>query len=123
MITFARKARKPLALQNHKPIPIATYVPKFDAGYSFHKRHDPDGQRNADSKLKALYRKEHKGAMRELRKDNKFLAGEQARREAEKDAAYKSRMAKVQGELQVERAEEKAIQREKAKDSRRAGKK
>jgi nucleolar protein 14 len=123
MIAFARKARKPLALQAHKPIPIATYVPKFDAGYSFQKRHDPDSQRNADSKLKALYRKEHKGAMRELRKDNKFLAGEQARRQAEKDAAYKSRMAKVHGELQLERAEEKVMQREKAKNSRRAGKK
>ncbi|KAF9514135.1 hypothetical protein BS47DRAFT_1343462 [Hydnum rufescens UP504] len=123
MITFALKARKPLALQAHKPIPIASYVPKFDAGYSFQKRHDPDSQRNAGSKLKALYRKEHKGAMRELRKDNKFLAGEQARRQAEKDTAYKSRMAKVHGELQLERAEEKAMQREKAKNSRRAGKK
>lgn len=123
LIKFAKEARKHLALQAHKPIPIATYVPKFDSGYSYSKRHDLDAQRNADSKLKALYRKEHKGAMRELRKDNKFLAGEQARRQADKDAAYNSRMAKVHGEIQVERAEEKAMERESAKEKRRSGRK
>lgn len=123
MLKFSAESRKPLTLQAHKPIPIATYIPKFDAGYSHQKRHDPDAQRNADSKLKALYRKEHKGAMRELRKDNRFLAGEQAKKQAEKDAAYASRMAKVHGEIQLERAEEKSLAREKARDERRAGKK
>jgi nucleolar protein 14 len=113
-----------LALQHHKPIPIATYAPKFDASYApGSKRRDPDSQRNADAKLKALYKKEHKSAMRELRKDSRFLATEQAKRQAEKDAAYEKRMRTIHGEIQVERAEEKAMQREKAKEKRRSGKK
>lgn len=123
MLKFSLESRQPLALQAHKPIPIASYIPKFDAGYSHQKRHDPDLERNADSKIKALYRKEHKGAMRELRKDNRFLAGEQAKKQAEKDATYASKMAKVHGEIQVERAEEKSLAREKARDERRAGRK
>ncbi|KAG8777045.1 nucleolar complex protein 14, partial [Serendipita sp. 397] len=31
LLKFAKQARKPLFLQAHKPIPIATYIPKFDA--------------------------------------------------------------------------------------------
>lgn len=110
-------------LQSHKPIPIATHAPKFDEGYSYRRRHDPDSERNAAAKLRAEYKKEHKGAMRELRKDTRFLAEEQTRRQLENEAAYKSRMTKVHGSIQLERAEEKAMEREKAKAKRRAGKK
>lgn len=123
LLKFAKQARKPLMLQSHKPIPIATYAPKFDEGYSYRKRHDPDSERNSSAKLKAEYKKEHKGAMRELRKDSRFLAEEQTRRQLETETAYKSRMAKAHGSIQVERAEEKALEREKAKAKRRAGKK
>lgn len=59
--------------------------------------------------------------MRELRKDNRFLAEEQTRRQIETDTAYKSRMASVHGAIQVERAEEKAAEREKSRIERRAG--
>jgi nucleolar protein 14 len=123
LLKFAKQARKPLMLQSHKPIPLATYAPKFDEGYSYRKRHDPDTERNATAKLRAEYKKEHKGAMRELRKDSRFLAEEQTRRQLETEAAYKSRMAKVHGSIQVERAEEKAMEREKTKAKRKAGKK
>lgn len=123
MLKFAKAERKPLTTQSHKPIPIATYAPKFDERYSYQKRHDPDSERNEASKLRAEYKKEHKGAMRELRKDSRFLAEEQTRRQLETEAGYKSKMAKVHGEIQVERAEEKAMEREKSKVNRRAGKK
>jgi nucleolar protein 14 len=123
LLKFAKQARKPLMLQSHKPIPIPAYTPKFDEGYSYRKRQDPDSERNAAAKLRAEYKKEHKGAMRELRKDTRFLAEEQTRRQLETEAAYKSRMAKVHGSIQLERAEEKAMEREKAKAKRRAGKK
>lgn len=123
MVKFAKAERKPLMAQSHKPIPIATYAPKFEERYSYQKRHDPDAAKNAASKLRAEYKKEHKGAMRELRKDSRFLAEEQTRRQLETDAGYKSRMAKVHGSIEVERAEEKAMEREKSKEKRRAGKK
>nr|XP_019002599.1 nucleolar protein 14 [Kwoniella mangroviensis CBS 8507]OCF66060.1 nucleolar protein 14 [Kwoniella mangroviensis CBS 8507] len=120
-LTHARASRRPLTLQAHKPIPIASHAPKFEENFAPGKHYDPDVERNASAKLKALYKKERKGAIRELRKDNRFLAGEKAREQAEKDRDYNSRMKKVEGSINVERAEEKAMQREKQKEKRRAG--
>ncbi|KAG8715845.1 nucleolar complex protein 14 [Ceratobasidium sp. 423] len=116
-------ARKPLKLQAHKPIPIATYVPQFDAQYSGRRPHDPDHERAASAKLRAEYRKERKGALRELRKDNKFLAAEKAKRQEGIDTAYRQRMAKVVGEMHTERAEQKQMEREKKREKKRAGRK
>ena len=69
MLGFASQSRAPLRMQAHKPIPIATYMPKFVENYSISKRYDPDAERNATNKLKAMYKKERKGAIRELRKE------------------------------------------------------
>ncbi|WWC90039.1 uncharacterized protein L201_004969 [Kwoniella dendrophila CBS 6074] len=120
-IGHAKAIRRPLTLQSHKPIPIASHAPKFEENFTPGKHYDPDVERNQSAKLKSLYKKERKGAIRELRKDNKFLAGERAKEQAEKDKSYNSRMKKVEGSLNVERAEEKAMQREKQKEKKRAG--
>ncbi|KAG9118306.1 nucleolar complex protein 14, partial [Ceratobasidium sp. 392] len=116
-------SRKPLRLQAHKPLPIATYVPQFDAQYSGRRPRDPDQERAADVKLRAEYKKERKGALRELRKDNRFLAAERAKRQAEADAAYRQKMARVVGDMHSERAEEKQMEMEKKREKKRAGKK
>jgi nucleolar protein 14 len=39
----------------------------------------------------------------------------------EKDRSYPERMKKVSGSIEVERAEEKELERKKARDKRRAG--
>ncbi|EJU06534.1 Nop14-like protein [Dacryopinax primogenitus] len=123
MLKVSRQTRHPLHLQAHKPIPIATYIPKFDEGHRWSKRHDPDAERNAAAKLRAQYKEERRGAMRELRKDNRFLASEKAKRQMEKDRAYNERMRKVEGSITEERHEEKLYEKEKMKQKRRAGKK
>jgi nucleolar protein 14 len=111
MLGFATTSRTPLAMQAHKPIPIATFAPRFEDDFAPGRHYDPDAERNASNKLKALYKKERKGAIRELRKDNRFLAGEKAREQAEKDQAYNAKMRRVEGEITIERAEEKEMQR------------
>ncbi|KAI0638448.1 nucleolar protein 14 [Trametes polyzona] len=124
LLKFALQARRPLRLQAHKPIPIPTYVPKFEQTSSNYLRNrDPDHERNEAAKLRAQYKQEKKGAIRELRKDARFLAAEQQRKQKEKDREYNERMKRVFGSLESERAEEKAMEREKAKDKRRAGRK
>ncbi|KAF7294153.1 hypothetical protein HMN09_01143700 [Mycena chlorophos] len=124
LLKFAAQSRRPLFLQAHKPIPIPTYVPKFEMSKSSYLRNqDPDKERNEAAKLRAQYKQERKGAIRELRKDARFLAGVEQERQREKDKAYGERMARVHGEIQVERAEEKRMEREKAKDKKRAGRK
>ena len=111
MLEHARSFRRPLAMQAHKPVPIASYAPKFEDDFAPGRHYDPDSERNSSAKVRALYKKERKGAIRELRKDNRFLAGEKAREQRDKDSAYDTRMRRVEGEINSERAEEKAMQR------------
>ncbi|KAI0677280.1 Nop14-like protein [Trametes maxima] len=124
LLKFTLQGRHPLRLQAHKPIPIPTYVPKFEHTTSNYLRNrDPDHERNEAAKVRAQYKQERKGAIRELRKDARFLAAEQQKKQKEKDRAYNDRMKRVFGSLESERAEEKAMEREKSKDKRRAGRK
>ncbi|TFK43882.1 nucleolar protein 14 [Crucibulum laeve] len=124
LLKFSRQARQPLRLQAHKPIPIATYIPKFETTTSnYLRRQDPDHERNEASKLRNQYKQEKKGAIRELRKDARFLAGVEQQKQKQKDHAYNERMKRVFGSIEGERAEEKAMEREKAKEKRRSGRK
>ncbi|KIJ69877.1 hypothetical protein HYDPIDRAFT_23036 [Hydnomerulius pinastri MD-312] len=124
LLRFARHSRRPLLLQAHKPIPIPSYIPKFEStSSSYLRRQDPDHERNEASKLRYQLKQERKGAIRELRKDAKFLAAAEHKKQMEKDRNYKDRMNKVISSLEGERAEQKAMDREKAKEKRRAGRK
>jgi nucleolar protein 14 len=121
MLSLSSSSRKPLALQSHKAIPIPSYAPRFESDYAPGKHYDPDAERNAAAKLKSLVKKEKKGAMRELRKDNRFLADTKAKEQREKDEEYERKMRRVHGEINLERAEEKQMEREKKREKRRAG--
>lgn len=124
LLKFSRQSRRSLALQAHKPIPIPTYIPRFEHTSSKYLRNrDPDHERNEAAKVKAQYKQERKGAIRELRKDARFLASEQQKKEKEKDRAYNDRMKKVFGSLESERAEQKAMDKEKLREKKRAGRK
>ncbi|KAI0787126.1 Nop14-like family-domain-containing protein [Irpex lacteus] len=113
---FSRQSRRPLALQAHKAIPIPSYIPRFEhASSNYLRNRDPDHERNEASKLCAQVKQERKGAIRELRKDARFLAAEQQKKQKEKDKAYNDSMKR--------RAEQKAMEKAKARDKKRAGKK
>ncbi|KAI0005125.1 Nop14-like protein [Russula compacta] len=123
LLRFSREARQPLRLQSHKPIPIPSYIPKFEnTSSSYLRTRDPDHERQEASKLRRQYKEERKGAIRELRKDARFLAGVEQEKQREKDRSYHERMKKVFGSMEVERAEEKALEREKARKMRRGRK-
>ena len=61
--------------------------------------------------------------MRELRKDNRFLAAVVQERKEAQDRAYNDRVKKLMGGLEGERAEQRKEERAKAKEKKRAGKK
>ncbi|KAI7748626.1 hypothetical protein M8C21_012426 [Ambrosia artemisiifolia] len=69
--------RLPLQMRKQKPVPIKLLNPKFEE-----KDYDPDRQRAEERKLKKLVKREAKGAIRELRKDNYFVADVKARDKA-----------------------------------------
>ncbi|KAK9356974.1 nucleolar protein 14 [Lipomyces doorenjongii] len=97
LIKMQTANRKPLALQQHKPIPIPTYAPKFEVNYSVDKKsYDPNMRRQEISKLKAQVKKERKGALRELRKDNAFVAREKLAEKKKKDKEYHEMLARLE---------------------------
>lgn len=123
---LASTSRRYLRLQAHRAIAIASHVPKFDQqGYNPDRKSalDPDVERVQIQKMKALIKKERKGAIRELRRDNQFIAQVRKQDQAEEDQTYKRKMDKIMSTLQVERSEQKQLERAKANIKRRAGKK
>ncbi|KAF0446050.1 Nop14-like protein [Gigaspora margarita] len=110
---FSKKSRKPLELQHHRPIPLPTYIPKFQENFSIDKHYDTDREQAKLNKLKAQYKKERKGAIRELRKDSKCIAHHNIRKVKEKDTLYKKRINSIMGILESEQGEKKAYEKAK----------
>lgn len=103
----SRLARRPLALHSHRPLAIKTAIPKFEESYAPGRHYDPDRERLERSKLKAEHRREHKGALRELRKDASFMARESLREKRERDGEYERKFKRLVAEIQGEEGREK----------------
>lgn len=106
LLQEARKARKPLLLHNHRPLPIKTSIPKFEESFNPDKHYDPDRDRSELNRLKAEHKRERKGALRELRKDANFVARESLREKKEKDAQYEKKFKRLVAEIQGEEGKE-----------------
>ena len=61
------------------------------------KHYDKNRERAEHNKLKAQVQKEKKGALRELRKDNMFLARKRLQEIREKDREYKEKIRGIYG--------------------------
>lgn len=127
LLTNAKTQRRFLRLQAHRAIAIASHVPKFDQGFNPERRggksFDPDTERAEQAKLRALLKKERKGAIRELRRDNDFLTNEKRKEREEEDTRYKKTMDKIVGSLSTERGEQKKYLQDKQRLKKRSGKK
>lgn len=114
MLQQAKLRRRPLELHHHRPQPLRTSIPKFEDAFNPDKHYDPDRERAEASKLRAEYKRERKGAVRELRKDANFIAREQLREKKEKDAEYERKYRRLVAEIQGEEGHEaKVYEREK----------
>ncbi|KAF2403744.1 Nop14-like protein [Trichodelitschia bisporula] len=109
LLDQAQLARRPLELHHHLPLPIKTAIPKFEENFNPDKHYDPDRERADAAKLRAEYKRERKGAMRELRKDSNFVAREKLKEKKEKDRAYEEKYRKLVSEIQGEEGREKNI--------------
>lgn len=98
----ARLTRRPLLLHNHRPLAIKTAIPKFEENFNPDKHYDPDRERAESNRLKKEYKRERKGAMRELRKDASFIAREKLREKKERDAEYEKKYKRLVAEIQSE---------------------
>jgi len=94
----ASAAHPPLQLHARKAEAIKAYNPSFEEeGFVKGRDYDVDRTRSEARRLKKQVAREAKGAARELRKDNRFLAEERARQQAaassEREAKYKSALS------------------------------
>ena len=108
-LSLAKFKRQPLELHHHRPLAIKTSIPKFEESYNPDKHYDPDQERAESSKLRAEYKRERKGALRELRKDANFIARESLREKKERDAEYERKYKRLVAEIQGEEGHEKNV--------------
>lgn len=101
-IAEAGLARRPLELHHHRPLPISSNVPKFEEDYSLDKRYDPDADRREMAKLKAEHKREKKGAVREIRKDGRFIAKVKLAEDKKASKEYHAKMARLTAMIQSE---------------------
>lgn len=114
LLSRSRLARRPLLLHNHKPLAVKTAIPKFEDSFNPDKHYDPNRERAELNRLKAEFKRERKGAMRELRKDANFVAREKLREKKDKDAEYERKYKRLVAEVQNEEGREaNAYEREK----------
>lgn len=120
LLQNARLHRRPQELHHHKPLPIKTSIPKFEEAFDPNKHYDPDRERAEANKLRKEYKRERKGALRELRKDANFIAREKLREKKEKDRKYEEKYRRLVAEIQGEEGREaNAYEREKKARKRR----
>ncbi|KAF2165484.1 hypothetical protein M409DRAFT_67297 [Zasmidium cellare ATCC 36951] len=116
MLQQSRLRRRPLELHHHRKLPIRTSVPKFEENFNPDKHYDPDKERSDAKKLEKEYKRERKGALRELRKDANFIAREQLKEKRTRDEEYEKKYRRLVASVQAEEgAESNAYAREKAK--------
>jgi nucleolar protein 14 len=72
----SRKARIALKLHAQKPVAIRTLEPSYDLSYTLRKDKDEDMDKVRTKQLQREIKREKRGAVRELRKDNEFLAAQ-----------------------------------------------
>ncbi|KAL5115283.1 nucleolar complex protein 14 [Pleosporales sp. CAS-2024a] len=118
-LSTARQLRRPLLLHSHRPLAIKTSIPKFEDSFDPNKHYDPDKERSEAAKLHKEYKREKKGALRELRKDAHFIARQTLRDKKEKDRAYEAKYKRLVAEIQGEEGRE-AKRYEKEKRKRKA---
>ncbi|KAL8254000.1 hypothetical protein R6Q59_032221 [Mikania micrantha] len=111
--------RLPLQMRKQKPVPIKLLNPKFEENFVSNRDYDPDRQRAEDRKLKKLVRREAKGAARELRKDNYFLADAKARDKARLDEEKAAEYGRAKAFLQEQEHAFKSGQLGKGRKRRR----
>ncbi|KAF3782230.1 Nucleolar protein 14 [Nymphaea thermarum] len=89
--------RQPVQMRKQRPVPIKQFNPKFEENYVKGRDYDPDRERAEKKKFLRQLKRESRGAARELRKDNQFLAAVKDRERAllEEERAEKYKKARA----------------------------
>lgn len=105
------KARVPLS-QVVRPPTIKQFRPAFEEEFRPGKDYDPMSQRAEIRKLTKKFKKEKRGALKELRRDTAFLANEKRKRAEVQDRRSSDKMKKVRQDLEAQQKDTNYFQRE-----------
>ncbi|KAM9307054.1 nucleolar protein 14 [Pholidichthys leucotaenia] len=108
-------AHSPLVFDKKKPIPLKLLTPKIVQVLDYGKKRGSTKEEREQQRLKHKYKKEFKGALREIRKDSRFLAREKLNEIMNRDAERKRKVKELFGSLATQEGEWKALKRKKRK--------
>ncbi|KAM4635490.1 nucleolar protein 14 isoform 1-T2 [Polymixia lowei] len=114
-INGAPGTHNPLVFDKKKPIPLKLFTPKIVEVLDYGKKRGNTKEEREKERLKHKYKKEFKGALREIRKDFRFLAQEKLKETMSRDAERKRKVKELFGSLATQEGEWKALKRRKRK--------
>ncbi|KOC65082.1 Nucleolar protein 14 like protein [Habropoda laboriosa] len=102
-----------IVFQKKKPKALRLYEPRIEVVYDG-KRHKPMSKEKAEKeKLLHKYKKEMKGAIREIRRDRAFLAKVQIKQQLKSDEERKRKVKEIFGDAAMQQSELKKFKRKK----------
>ncbi|XP_059381702.1 nucleolar protein 14 [Carassius carassius] len=105
----------PLVFKKKKPIPLKLFTPKIVQILDYGKKRGNTKEEKEHERLKHKYKREFKGALREIRKDTRFLAHEKLNDVMSRDAERKRKVKELYGSLATQEGEWKALKRKNRK--------
>lgn len=105
----------PLVFKKKKPIPLKLFTPKIVQILDYGKKRGNTREEKERERLKHKYKREFKGALREIRKDTRFLAQEKLNHIISRDTERKRKVKELYGSLATQEGEWKALKRNKRK--------
>ncbi|XP_017262985.1 nucleolar protein 14 [Kryptolebias marmoratus] len=114
-ISSAPVTHSQLVFDKKKPIPLKLLTPKIVEVLDYGKKRGCTREEREKERLKHKYKKEFKGALREIRKDTRFLAREKLDEVMSRDAERKRKVKELLGGLATQEGEWKALKRKKKK--------
>nr|XP_019937980.1 PREDICTED: nucleolar protein 14 [Paralichthys olivaceus] len=114
-ISSAPVTNSRLVFEKKKPIPLKLLTPKIVEVLDYGKKRGGTKEEREKERLKHKYKKEFKGALREIRKDSRFLAKEKLSEVMNRDAERKRKVKELFGSLATQEGEWKALKRRKRK--------
>nr|XP_034969033.1 nucleolar protein 14 [Zootoca vivipara] len=105
--------RYPLVCEKKKPVPLKLFTPKIVKVLEFGRKQESNKKEQERKRLIHKHKREFKGAVREIRKDNQFLARMQLAETMERDSERKRKVKQLFRSLAQQEGEWKALKRKK----------
>ncbi|XP_008991936.1 nucleolar protein 14 isoform X1 [Callithrix jacchus] len=106
---------RPLTCEKSRPVPLKLFTPRLVKVLEFGRKQGSSKEEQERKRLIHKHKREFKGAVREIRKDNQFLARMQLSEIMERDAERKRRVKQLFNSLATQEGEWKALKRKKFK--------